>query len=230
MQSNLASAPAGSRVDRGLARGPVGRLWSVAFAALYDPMNRAAEQAGIGEWRAELLARAAGDVLEIGAGTGANLDHYPAGIRSLTLAEPDAAMRRRLEGKLAAERRARILDARAEALPLPDGSVDTVAATYVLCSVELQPALSEIRRVLRPEGQLLFCEHVRSAEPRLARWQDRLNRPWRALACGCNCNRDTERALAGAGFEITAIERGGVDAELALVRPTIRGRAVPEGR
>ena len=99
----------------------------------------------------------------------------------------------------------------------------------MLCSVELDRALAEIRRVLRPGGRLLFCEHVRASSPRLARWQDRLNRPWRALACGCNCNRDTQQALEAGGFRFEALEHGEVEAELALVRPTIRGRAVPVG-
>lgn len=208
-------------------RGPVARLWSQFFAAAYDPMNRGAESAGVASWRTELLAQAGGDVLELGAGTGTNLDHYPAkGIESLTLSEPDRAMFRRLSRRTRHEGAIRLVEARAEELPMPNDSVDTVVATYVLCSVDPARAMAEVRRVLRPDGQVLFCEHIRAREPGLARRQDRINRLWRMLACGCNCNRETERHLNEAGFEITSVEYGEVERELSIVRPTVRGRAV----
>ncbi|MFW2514200.1 class I SAM-dependent methyltransferase [Demequina sp. SO4-13] len=210
-----------------LGRGPIARAWSKVFAAGYDSLNSGAEEGGVAELRAALLKRASGHVLEIGAGTGTNLPHYPAGLRSLTLTEPDLAMRRRLESRLdTAGAQHRVLPERAESLPLATDSVDTVVCTYVLCGVDLPAAFDEIRRVLRPGGQLLFLEHVRSPEPGLAKWQDRLNPLWSAVACGCNCNRMTEEAITAAGFTITDIERGGVQDEVALVRPIIWGRAV----
>lgn len=213
----------------GLHRGPVARAWSRVFAAGYDTMNQAAENGGIAQLREELLSRASGDVLEVGAGTGANVPYYPRDLRSLTLTEPDAAMRDRLVDRLAGDdREASVLAAPAEALPMVKQSVDTVVVTYVLCSVNLPLALAEIRRVLRPEGQLLFVEHVRSSSSRQARRQDWLNPVWRAVACGCNCNRDTEEALRAGGFVLSELSHGGVDQELALVRPTIWGRALQE--
>jgi SAM-dependent methyltransferase len=226
MTTSRTRHPDGSQ-EHGLERGPLARAWSRVFAAGYDSLNRAAEQGGVGPLRTTLLERAAGDVLEIGAGTGANLSHYPPGLRSVTLTEPDPAMRRRLVGRLDAEGLPhRVLPAAAESLPVADDSVDTVVSCYLLCNVDLAAALPEIRRVLRPGGQLLFLEHVRSSEPRLARWQDRLNPLWRAVACGCSCNRSTEEALGAAGFTITDVQHGGVEEELALVRPIIWGRAV----
>src|SRR5207249_6677845 len=129
-------------------------------------------------------------VLEIGAGTGANLSLYGPAVESLTLTEPERPMLRRLE------RRARdhassatVLRAPAEDLPFEDGSFDTVVTTLVLCGVDDQPrALREARRVLRPGGRLLFLEHVRSDDPGVARLQDRMN--WLNHSIfGCDCNR-----------------------------------------
>jgi SAM-dependent methyltransferase len=122
--------------------------------------------------------------------------------------------------------RPRVLEAPAERIPLPDGSVDTVVCTLVLCTVDdLDATLTEIRRLLRPDGRLLFIEHV-AAGPgtRLRRWQDRLERPWRRLAHGCHTNRDTEDALRNAGFALEEIHHGQMEAEL-LLRPLTWGTA-----
>ena len=134
--------------------------------------------------RKELLARARGRTVEIGAGTGLNVPHYPDDLDELFLVEPDAAMRSRLAKSVRRSgRRARLVDAPAEHLPFADGSVDTVVSTFVLCTVDAPDlALREIARVLQPDGQLLFIEHVRSESPTLARWQDRLAEPWRRFA------------------------------------------------
>jgi ubiquinone/menaquinone biosynthesis C-methylase UbiE len=176
--------------------------WDFVFAALYDRIMRRGEERTMRERRSELVAKARGRTLEIGAGTGANIPYYPDAVEEVILAEPFEPMRRRLERKLRQNgKSASTLDASAEAIPLDDESVDTVVSTLVLCTVDSPDrALAEIARVLRPGGQLLFIEHVRSHSPRAARWQDRLETPWRHFAAGCRCNRDTVASIAAAGF------------------------------
>jgi ubiquinone/menaquinone biosynthesis C-methylase UbiE len=197
------------------------------FAASYDHMCKGPEQAGLGAHRETLLAHAYGRVLEVGAGTGANLAYYGDGVEELVLAEPSEPMARRLGQKLAAgSRRAEVVPARAEKLPFPDASFDTVVATLVLCSVEDQPrALGEIRRVLRPGGKLLFIEHVRADEPKLARWQDRMNPINRVVADGCNCNRATLDAVGAAGFRVTELVRDRMRKAPPFVAPLAIGTA-----
>ena len=136
-------------------------------------------------------------------------------------------MRRRLAERLARTRlRARLVDAPAEQLPFPDGSIDTVVSTFVLCTVDAPDlALQEIVRVLKPDGQLLFIEHVRSDSPRLARWQDRLANPWRRFARGCRCNRATSELMVAFGFELEDLDDASWRAMPPIVRPLIIGRA-----
>jgi ubiquinone/menaquinone biosynthesis C-methylase UbiE len=176
--------------------------WDSVFAAVYDRINRRGEVRSMGRRRGELVANARGRTLEIGAGTGANLPYYPDDIEELILAEPFEPMRRQMERKLRESgRSARMLDASAEAIPLEDDSLDTVVSTLVLCTVDFPDrALAEAARVLRPGGQLLFIEHVHAPSPRMARWQDRLEAPWRHFAAGCRCNRATLASIAAAGF------------------------------
>ncbi len=195
------------------------------FAALYDRLGRRAERGWMGDRRRELLASAHGRVLEIGAGTGANLPHYR-GIETLTLAEPDAAMRRQMASKLpGAPVSVTVLAAPAEALPVPDASADTVVVTIALCSVD-DPAraLAEARRVLAPGGRLLFIEHVRG-QGRRARWQDRVTPLWRRLFGGCHPNRDTLAAIRAAGFEIEEVRTRDDGPAPVLVRPVVIGVA-----
>jgi len=201
--------------------------WDFMFAALYDRMMRRGEKRGMGERRGELLAEARGRTLEIGAGTGANISYYTDEVEELILAEPFEPMRRRLEQKLAGSgRSASALDASAESIPLEDESLDTVVSTLVLCTVDFQDrALSEVARVLRPGGRLLYIEHVRSHSPRTARWQDRLETPWRHFAAGCRCNRDTAAAIAAAGFSTEHQDEHWQSAP-PIVTPLIVGRAI----
>jgi ubiquinone/menaquinone biosynthesis C-methylase UbiE len=201
--------------------------WDFVFAALYDRIMRRGEQLSMGKRRRELISSARGRTLEIGAGTGANIPHYPDATQELILAEPFGPMRRRLQRKLGESGiSAETLDASAEAIPLDNGSVDTVVSTLVLCTVDFPDlALAEVERVLRPDGQLLFIEHVRSHSPRVARWQDRLETPWRHFGAGCRCNRDTIASIAAAGFSTQHedVQWRGVP---PIVAPLVIGRAV----
>jgi ubiquinone/menaquinone biosynthesis C-methylase UbiE len=201
--------------------------WDHVFAAIYDRINRRGEQRGMAARRGRLVANARGRTLEIGAGTGANIPLYPQDMGELILAEPFEPMRRRLEQKLRDNGRpARTLDASAEAIPLEDESLDTVVSTLVLCTVDFpDQALAEIARVLRPDGQFLFIEHVRAPSPGMARWQDRLETPWRHFAAGCRCNRDTLASITAAGFS-TEHEEERWKAAPPLVRTLVVGRGV----
>jgi SAM-dependent methyltransferase len=191
-------------------------MYSHLFAAVYDAALKRGERAGMADHRRAVLAAASGRVLEIGAGTGLNLQHYPEGIE-LVLTEPDPPMARRAGRP--------VVPASAESLPFEDATFDTAVSTLVLCTVsDPARAIGELRRVLRPGGRLLFIEHVRG-EGRLARWQDRLNRPWRHVGNGCNANRDTLAALRVGGFEVAA-RRDTWHRMPRLIRPLVLGTAV----
>ena len=159
--------------------------------------------------RAKLVPQARGRVLEMGVGSGLNLPYYDAArVTQLHALDPSPELWR-----LAAERvdRARIaveyLEAGAEAVPLGDRSVDTVVITYTLCTLpDVAGALAEARRVLRPGGRLLFCEHGAAPDHGVRRWQNRLNPAWRRLAGGCHLNRDAPALIEQAGFRITALD------------------------
>jgi ubiquinone/menaquinone biosynthesis C-methylase UbiE len=203
-------------------------LRKTIFAAMYDPMSRSSEDAGLREMRHSLLAEAGGDVLEIGAGTGANFSHYD-GVESLVATEPDQAMLRRLEKK-ARDQAAlvKILAAPAEDLPFEDDSFDAVVSTLVLCGVDDQSrSLREIHRVLRPGGRLLFLEHVRSDDPKVARLQDRIS-PVNRFLFGCECNRATLDTIEATGFTVSRVEHGELPKAPKFVRPMIVGAAVAQ--
>jgi ubiquinone/menaquinone biosynthesis C-methylase UbiE len=205
------------------------------FARFYDRMTARAERGGLAEMRRQLLSTASGRVLELGAGTGHNLEHYTDAVTELVLGEPDPHMARLLRERLEREGTAAgnpsVIEAPAEELPFDDGSFDTVVATLVLCTVEKPVrAVAEVRRVLVEGGRFLYLEHVRSARPGLARWQDWFERPWGWVAGGCHPNRATDQLLAGAGFWIDSLERDRLPKAPPIVRPVIRGVAIrPSG-
>jgi ubiquinone/menaquinone biosynthesis C-methylase UbiE len=195
------------------------------FAALYDTVGKGSEEAGLREERRQLLAGTEGATIEIGAGTGLNVEHYPEAVARLVLTEPDRHMRVRLQKRVdALGRAAEVIDAPAEHLPFPDETFDTAVVTLVLCSVpDQQSALAEIARVLKPNGQLLFLEHVRSGDPKVAKRQDRI-RPFYNLV-GCNPNRDTLAAIESSPFTVESVEHGEVPKAPQFERPMIVGTA-----
>jgi ubiquinone/menaquinone biosynthesis C-methylase UbiE len=201
-------------------------LYGRLFARIYDRALADTEAAGLADRRAALLAGARGRVLELGAGTGLNLPHYPARLERLVLTEPEEPMRRRLHER-AQDRGATVVAAPAERLPFDDASFDTVVATLTLCTVDdLPAALAEARRVLVPGGRLLFCEHVRSGDPRTARRQDLLTPLWRHVGHGCHPNRDTLAAIEASGLRVAEVEHGRVPHAPRFLAPLIAGVAV----
>ena len=203
-------------------------MWARVFAAMYDPLLWRGERAGMGARRRRLLAGARGRTVELGSGTGLNVQYYPGDLDELILTEPEAAMRARLDRRLrSSQRKAKVLDASADQLPFEEGSVDTVVSTLVLCTVDHPEAvLREVERVLRPGGRLLFVEHIRSQSPRLAKWQDRLEAPWRRFAEGCRCNRATRELIRASGLQLDDVQEATWEGMMVpIVRPLIVGAA-----
>ncbi|MEO8829033.1 class I SAM-dependent methyltransferase [Lapillicoccus sp.] len=206
--------------------GHVESRWDVVASHAYDAFLAWGEHRGMAQRRAALLAGARGTVLEIGAGTGLNLAAYPP-VDRLLLSEPALTMRGHLVRRVADQTAAAVvLDAHAESLPVPTGSVDTVVSTMVLCTVpDLDAALAEVVRVLRVGGRFLFVEHVAAPEgTALRRWQERLVEPWAVFAMGCRCDRD----VLGAISHHLIVDRGELDAWRGMppvVRPLVVGQA-----
>jgi ubiquinone/menaquinone biosynthesis C-methylase UbiE len=160
-----------------------------------------------------VLAGAEGRVLEIGIGAGANLKWYPASVKEIIGLEPSARLIS-MARHAAAQSPQRIaavnfMEASAEAIPLEPGTVDTVVMTWTLCSIPAPlQALREMRRVLKPGGQILFVEHGQSPDGSVKKWQDRLTPIWKRIAGGCHLNRPISALLEQAGFHITHLTTG----------------------
>ncbi len=155
--------------------------------------------------REKIVPRASGDVLEVGFGSGLNLPHYdPHKVRHVWGLEPSAGMRKKAVESIAGSAlEIELIALPGEEIPLEDNSVDTVLVTFTLCTIpDLASALDGMRRVLKPGGQLLFCEHGRAPDANVVKWQNRLNPVWKTFSGGCNMNRDIPGVLAAAGFEI----------------------------
>ena len=198
------------------------------FARVYDRLMVQTEEKGLGDLRSQLLSGLNGDVLEIGAGTGANLRAYPATLRSLTLTEPTRQMAARLRDKAKEIRPdATIVEAPAEDLPFDEKSFDAVVTTLVLCSVDdVDAAVGQLRRVLRPDGQLVVIEHVaKTGGPSLP--QKIWDPVQHVVGRNCHITRDTRSALESGGFDTGALVDGAMPAAPAMLFPTISGIAVP---
>ena len=174
------------------------------FARGYARMAAEAEPKGASEHRDELLAGLSGRVIEVGAGTGLNFNHYPQAVSEVIAVEPEPYLRQ--QAAKAAERATlavRVVNGTAEALPARDGEFDAGVASLVLCSVtEQRTALGELFRVLRPGGELRFYEHMRSPRPGFARTQRALDLVWPFFGGGCHTSRQTTNAIEAAGFAI----------------------------
>lgn len=168
---------------------------------------------GVGEihkHRKEATAGLSGDVLEIGFGSGLNLSHLPPTVTRLLAVDPATTGRKLAAGRIAAAGvPVEFVGLDGEELPLPDDSVDAALCTFTLCTIpDAGQALREVRRVLRPGGQLHFLEHGLAPDPGVARWQHRITPAWRVVAGGCHLDRAIDELVASNGFEITKLENG----------------------
>lgn len=185
------------------------RVHHPIFARVYSKMGARMEAAGVADHRERLLAGLVGRVIEVGAGNGLNFAHYPDSVTEVIAVEPEPYLRGR--SILAAKNTAikvSVVDGDAEHLPLENASVDAAVTSLVLCSVADQTAaLTEIRRVLRPGGELRFYEHVLASDARLARIQRVVDPIWTRFAGGCRLTRNTFEEIRAAGFIVDEYEQ-----------------------
>lgn len=211
-------------------RDPLG-LNERLFALYYPRLCAMAEAAGLREIRRDLISRARGRTLELGAGSGLNLDHYTESVDELIVSEPSPHMLRLLEKALESDPpnvgSVRVEEGGAEELPFDDAGLDTVVGTFILCTIpEPAAALAEIARVLRPGGRYLYIEHVHAGDDTLlGRVQDLIEVPHRYLAAGCHPNRRTEALLSDSPLEIERLAHFSQPRAVPSVRPSILGWA-----
>ena len=172
-------------------------------------VDRACSTAGMTSWRSAATKGLEGRVVEIGFGSGLNLDHYPAGVEVVLAVEPAAVARRLAIRRIAASRvRVEHVGLDGQAIPLADASVDGALSTFTLCTIpDVHHALAELRRVVRPEGRFHFLEHGLAPDPAVVAWQRRLDPLQRRLAAGCHLTRDIPSLVADAGFVIERVEQ-----------------------
>jgi ubiquinone/menaquinone biosynthesis C-methylase UbiE len=198
------------------------------FARMFDRLSRMME-GEVGPYRDELLAGLSGKVVEVGAGNGINFSHYPAEVEHVLALEPEPYMRAKAErAAAAAPIQVTVQDATADSLPAQSASADAAIASLVLCTVaDTTTALAELRRVLKPGGELRFLEHVRADGPRKARLQRTLDRSglWPLVGGGCHCARDTVAAIRAAGFTVTTVRSVNLGPAWAVTNPHVLGTA-----
>lgn len=202
------------------------------FARVYLALSRLAEKTEIAVHRDELLAGLEGRVVEVGAGNGMNVGHLPATVSEMVAVEPEPLLRARAaEAAAAASVRVLVVGGEGERLPLATGAFDAGVVSLALCSVrDPRATLAELRRVIRPGGELRFYEHVRAPERGRARLQDIADRVWPLFAGGCHTARDTVAMIEGAGFTDLRVRRFDVGARLVPIAPHALGSArEPEG-
>ena len=210
------------------------RVHHPIFARLYARLSAAAERQGQAEHRDRALTELQGKVIELGAGNGLNFPHYPWAVSEVIAVEPESYLRKQAQRAAAsAPVPIRVIDGHANAVPAEDRSFDAAVASLVLCTVpDPEAALREIDRVLAPGGRFLFLEHVRSPDPKLASWQDRLHGPWYLFGDGCHCNRDTLATIERSPLEVERADRGEIPKSAPITKPMLRGaaRGVPTSR
>lgn len=200
------------------------------FARVYDRVLAPSEKRGLTDIRRDLLADLSGTVVEVGAGTGLNLAHYPPAVERVIACEPEAAMAARLRERAAADPRVEVIEAPAEALPLPDGGADHAVVTLVLCSVgNLEAAATELARVVRPGGTVALFEHVAADTDGLATAQRVIEPAWKVIARGCHLTRHPADVLAAAGFDVSGLAPAEMPGAAALVRTAVGGHLVRLG-
>lgn len=177
-------------------------------------------------YRPKVVPLARGEVVEVGVGSGLNLPLYSREVRSVSGVDPSEELLRMARKRAAsAPVPVQLLNSSAEALPFENEAADTIVTTWTLCSIpEPEKALAEMLRVLKPGGELLFIEHGAAPDPTIRAWQDRINSPWRALAGGCNLNRQIDRLISAAGFHIGELEKSYLRGPRVFTF-TYRGRA-----
>jgi len=163
----------------------------------------------ISDERKKCLAEVRGQVLEIVFGAGHNLPFYPGSVERVTAVDPSVVSAKMARKRiLMAPFPVEYIPLEGEKISVPDASFDSVVSTFTLCTIpDVASALRQVRRVLKPDGRLFFVEHGRSSEPRVQRWQNRLNRFQRRFCGGCNLNRDIEQLILSTGFQIVALEK-----------------------
>ena len=171
-------------------------------------VNLAMRNRQLAPYRERIVGQAEGRILEIGVGSGVNLPLYADHAREIVGLEPHPKLLKmalKKPGRVPTE----LIEGSAESIPLEDSSIDTVVTTWTLCSIrDVAIALTEMRRVLKPSGQLLFVEHGLSPDEGIRKWQNRLTPAWKKIAGGCHLNRPMRTLIENAGFEISRLETG----------------------